>query len=101
MSTWLQKIAAAGMMAASNQFLGSNSMATPGAGAGAGPKLPMPSMKAKMQLPGGGPLNQSGVAENTATTLNQETITHGDSQNKANTAPIQPGMIHPAHPVFT
>jgi hypothetical protein len=98
MNTWLQKIARAGAMAASNQFLGSNSMATPGAGTTAAPKLPSPAPNLKMQTPTAGPLDSLGVAQNTGATLNQQTISHGDNQNKVNTAPIVPGMIHPAHP---
>jgi hypothetical protein len=106
--TYLQKIAAAGAFAASNQFLGTGSMGTPGAGA-AGAKLPQ--LNSKITTPGlggagsgmgtGGPISAPALAGGTGATLQQETITHGDSQNKINTAPITPGMIHPTHPKFS
>ena len=106
--TWLQKVAAAGMFAASNQFLGTGSMGTPGAGAGA-PKLPQ--LSNKVSTPGlggagsgmgtGGPISAPTLAGGTGATLQQETITHGDAQNKINTAPITPGMVHPTHPKFS
>lgn len=101
MTTWLQKIARAGAMAATNQFLGSNSMSTPKAGPGAAPRLPSAAgAQPRVQLPTGptGPVGAGELSQNTGATLAQETLTHGDHQTRVNTAPIQPGMLHPQHP---
>ncbi len=106
MTTWLEKVAAAGMAAAANQFTGMNGvtkvrgMPAPtaprsmGTMPGPGPVLGAGSRPGRGAM--GGPIKD--LTQNTTATLGQETITHGDHQNKVNTAPIVPGMVHPAHP---
>ncbi len=90
--TWLEKISRAAMMAASNQYTGTNSMfntrqAQPKQPNMAGLRPDLPTSTPNNEKPIG-TLNALGLAQNTAATLAQETITHGDHQNKANTAPM-------------
>jgi len=97
METWLTKIARAATINASNQFVGTNSLNIPKTNL---PKAPnMAGMRPDLPTTGPGNSSPIGVlpaaelSKNTASTLAQETITHGDHQNKQNTNPLMPGMI--------